>query len=102
MDQDVDRIDDTNGKINPYHEIIVNKTKRDNTILSHMEQWSILSNVVNQIQYDRYSKNFYNLDIKTINQKIHKKIYNKEEERQVLEPDFGYARKVKRRIFRYV
>ena len=58
IDQDVDRIDDTNGKINPYHEIIVNKAKRDDTILSQMKQWSILSNVVNYIQYDRYPKTF--------------------------------------------
>ena len=54
MDQDLDRIDDTNEKINPYHEIIVNKAERDNTILSQMKQWSILSNVVNNIQYDRH------------------------------------------------
>ena len=54
-------------------------------------------------QYDRHPKNFYNLDIKTIDQKGHKEIYNKEEERQVLELDFGdITRKVKRRIFRYV
>ena len=71
MDQDVDRIDDTNGKINPYHEIIVNKAERDDTILLQMEQWSILSNVVNYIQYDSHPKNFYNLDIKTIDQKIY-------------------------------
>ena len=41
MDQGIDRIDDTNGKINPHHEIIVNKAERDNTILSQMEQCSI-------------------------------------------------------------
>ena len=52
MDQDIDRIDDTNGKINPYHEIIVNKAERDNTILLQMEQWSILRNEDNYIQYD--------------------------------------------------
>ena len=51
MDQDVDKIDDTNGKINPYCEIIVNKAERDNTIISQMEQWLILSNVINYIQY---------------------------------------------------
>ena len=64
MDQDIDRIDDTNGKINQYCEIIVNKAERDNTILSQMGQWSILSNVVNYIQYDRYPKNFYNYKFK--------------------------------------
>ena len=37
IEQDVDKIDDTNGKINPYHEIIVNKAERDNTIISQME-----------------------------------------------------------------
>ena len=46
-----------------------------------MEQWSIFSNMVNYIQYDRHPKNMYNLDIKTIDQKSHKKIYSKEEER---------------------
>ena len=54
-----------------------------------LEQWSILSNVVNYVQYDRHPKNFYNLDFKAIDQKNHKKIHNKEEERQMLELDFG-------------
>ena len=56
-----------------------------------MEQWSILSNVVNNIQYDRNPKNFYDLDIMTIDQKHHRKIYDrfKEEQRQILELDFG-------------
>ena len=57
MDQDVEKMDDTNGEINPYHETIVNKAERDNTILSQMEQWSIMSNEVNYIQYNRHPKN---------------------------------------------
>ena len=28
IDQDVDQIDDTNSKINPYHKIIVNKAEK--------------------------------------------------------------------------
>ena len=74
MDQDVDKIGDTNGKINPYHEIIVNKAERDNTILLQMEQWSVLNNVINYIQYDRLPRNFYNFDIKTMDQKSHMKM----------------------------
>ena len=31
-----------------------------------MEQWSILSNVVSYVQYDRNPKNIYDLDVKTI------------------------------------
>ena len=45
----IDRIDNTNGEINPYQEIIVNKAERDNTVPSQMVQWSILSNVINYI-----------------------------------------------------
>ena len=37
MDQDVDRIGDTNGEISPYHETIVSKAERGNTVLSQME-----------------------------------------------------------------
>ena len=89
IDWDADKLDDTSGKINQYHELIVNKAERDNTILSQMEQWLILSKVINYIQYERHPRNFYKLNIKTIDQKNHKKIYNKGEERQVLELDFG-------------
>ena len=56
-----------------------------------MKQWSILSNVVNYVQYDRNPKDFYNLDINAVDQKNHRKIYDrlKEEDRQVFELDFG-------------
>ena len=49
-------IDDTYGEINLYCNIIVNKAEKDDTLLSQMEQWSIWSNVVNYIQYDRHQK----------------------------------------------
>ena len=51
IDHDIDEIDDTNGEVNPYHKIVVNKAERDDTIIPQMEQWSILSNVVNYVQY---------------------------------------------------
>ena len=56
-----------------------------------MEQWLILTNVVNYVQYNRNPTDFYDLDIKAIDQKSHRKIYDrlKEEDRQVLELDFG-------------
>ena len=82
-------MDDTSGEINPYHEIVVNKAERDNTILSQMEKWSILSNVANYIQYDRHLKNFYMLVIRAADEKSHNKLCNKEDQRQILELDFG-------------
>ena len=44
-------MDDSNGKINPYYEIITNKVEKDDAIISQMKQWSILSNKVNYVQY---------------------------------------------------
>ena len=56
-----------------------------------MEQWSILSKIVNYVQYDRNPKNFYDLEIKVIDQKNHRKIYDRlqEDDRQIMELDFG-------------
>ena len=40
------------------HEIITNKVEKKDIIASQMEQRSILSNVANYVQYDRYLRNF--------------------------------------------
>ena len=44
-------------------------------------------------QYDRNPRDFYNLEVKLIECKYHRKIYNglKQEDRQVIELDFGYT-----------
>ena len=48
------------------------KVEKDNTVISQMEQWSILSNIVNYVQYDRHPRISYDFDIKTVDQKNHK------------------------------
>ena len=53
-----------------------------------MEEWSILGNIFHYVQYDRYPRNFYDLDIKTVHQKSYKKLYSKDD-RQSIELDFG-------------
>ena len=47
--------------------------------------------MVNYVQYYRYPRNFYDLNIKTIDEKSHREIYDKlkEEDKQILELDFG-------------
>ena len=62
------------NEVNPYHEIITIKIEKENIIIMQMEQWSILSNIVNYVWHDRHPRHFYDLDIKTIYQKIHRKI----------------------------
>ena len=84
------KIDD-DEEVNPYHNIIMNNIEWENIITPQMEQWSILSNVVNYVQHNRDPKDFYDLEVNTIDQKNNRKIYDrlKEEARQVLELIFG-------------
>ena len=49
-------IDD--DEVNPCHNIIINNIDKENIITLQIEQWSILSNVVNYVQYDSNPKNF--------------------------------------------
>ena len=87
QEREFGRIDDTSGNINPYKELLVNKAKRTN--LTQMEQWSILSNTLNYIQYDRHPKNHHSLNISAVN-KYRKSLCTKEaEEKDRLELDFG-------------
>ena len=58
IDQELNRLDDTSGDISPYRGLMVNNTEKVDIILSQIEQWSILSNAVNYMQYDRHPKNF--------------------------------------------
>ena len=92
----LDKMGDTNGKINPYHEIITNKVEKDNKIISQMEQRLIPINIVNYIQYDRHPKNYYYLEFNAVDSKVHKKIFNKKEKRE------QYSREIQRWIFRHV
>ena len=80
-------IDDTSGETNPYRELIVNNTEEIEPLLAQMEQWSILSNMLNYIQYDRRPKTYHNLGIGAVNKyKNHSDI---KEERDIIELDFG-------------
>ena len=56
-----------------------------------MVHWSILSNVVNYVQYDRDPKHLHDLNIKALDWKNHKKMNDKltEDERKTLDIDFG-------------
>ena len=51
---ELSKLDDTSGDINTYGELIVNNAEKVETVLSQMEQWLILSSVVNCVQYDKH------------------------------------------------
>ena len=65
------------------------KNNIDRSILQ-MEQWSILSNVINYFQYNRNLRDYFKLDIKALLQKNHRKLYERfKEDRHFIELDFG-------------
>ena len=55
-DVELDKMDDNSGDKNPYRELIVNNVGKIESTLSQMEQWSILSNVINYVQYSKNPK----------------------------------------------
>ena len=65
-----------------------------------MEQWSILSNTLNYIQYDRHPKNYHSLSISAVN-KCGKNLCTKEE-RDILELDFGPTQAILKEEYLYV
>ena len=61
--------------------------QRRKTLLTQMEQWSILNNTLYYIQYDRHPKNYYSLGITMVN-KCGKNLCTKEET-DILQFEFG-------------
>ena len=66
-ERQLSKIDDTNGEVNPYKELIVNNAEEEEILYAQMEQWSILSSIINYIQYDKFPKNYHSLGISAIN-----------------------------------
>ena len=69
IDSDVEseRMDNNSGHENPYRELIFNNAGKTESTLSQMGQWSILSNVINYMQYSKNPKNCDAMLIKPIN-----------------------------------
>ena len=63
-DVELDRMDNNNGDKNPYRDLVVNNVDRVEMSHSPMEQWSILSNVINYVQHSRNPLNFHFVTVK--------------------------------------
>ena len=87
QEEQLNRMDDTNRETNPYQELIVNNAERIEPLMMQMEQWSILSNVLNYIQHDRCHMVSHTLNIKAVNK--HRVKSEKKEEKEPVELDFG-------------
>ena len=65
-DIELDRMDDNSGDENPYKELMNNNAYRLENVLPQMEQWSILSNIINYMQYNKNPKNFHSIMIRPV------------------------------------
>ena len=54
QERQLSKIDDMNGEVNPCRELIVNNVERTEPLMTQMEQWSILSNILNYVQHSRF------------------------------------------------
>ena len=55
QEKQLNRIDDENGEINPCRELVVNNAERTKPLMTQMEQWSILSNILNYVQHNKFN-----------------------------------------------
>ena len=86
-ERQLNKIHGTGRETNPYKELIVNNAEEMEPLMTQMEQWSIFSNILNYIQYDKYPNGYHNLGISTVNTcKNHSDV---KEERDMIELDFG-------------
>ena len=63
-DVELERMEDNSRDENPYKELIVNNANKIDSPLTHIEQWSILSNIINYVQHSKNPKNFHSMTIK--------------------------------------
>ena len=49
QEKQLGKIDDTSRETNPYREVTVNNAKKIEPLMTQIEQWSILSNVLNYV-----------------------------------------------------
>ena len=86
QEKQLNRIDDTSRETNPYKELIVNNAEKIEPLMTQMEQWSILSNILNYIQHSRFHSMNHTLDIKAV---VKCKSKPNTDNREFKELDFG-------------
>ena len=78
-------------EINPYEKGVLNNVYREDIKTVQMVHWSIMSDVVKYVPHDKGPKTIYDLNLKALGYRYHKKLYDKlkGEERQTSDIDLG-------------
>ena len=87
QEEQLSKIDNTSGETNLYRELIVYNAEKVEPLMTQMEQWSILSNILNYVQHGKFHSMRHTLDIRAVNKYKHK--LNAERDREFRELDFG-------------
>ena len=66
QERQLDKMDNTSGETNLYKELIVNNQEKIEPLMTQMEQWAILSNVLNYVQHSRLNTMNHMLDIRAV------------------------------------
>ena len=85
QEKQLSRMDDDSGEVNPYRELVVKNAEKVEMLKTQMEQWSILSNLLNYVQHIKFNSMNHSLSDKSVNR--YKTKLN--EEREFREVDFG-------------
>ena len=67
QEKQLSQMDNDNGEVNPYRELVVNNAEKIEMHKTQMEQWSILSNLLNYVQHSKFNSMSYSLNIKPVN-----------------------------------
>ena len=67
QEKQLDQMDDDNGEVNPYRQLLVNNVEKIEMQKSQMEQWSILSNSLNYVQHSKFKSMDHSLSICPVN-----------------------------------
>ena len=78
-------MDDDDGKVNPYRQLVINNAEKIEMQRTQMEQWSILIKLLNYVQHSKFNSMSHSLNVKPVNRYKVKPNEGKE----LREVDFG-------------
>ena len=85
QEKQLSQMDDDSGEVNPYRELVVNNAEKIEMQKTQMEQWSILSNLLNYMQHSKFNSMSHSLNVKPVNRYKVKP----NEEKEFREVEFG-------------
>ena len=92
QEKQLNKLNDESGEENPYRELIINNAEKVEVQKTQMEQWSILSNMLNYVQHSRFNSMNQSCDIKPVNKyKTQSNDSHSSFDKQFREVDFGKA-----------